>query len=143
MNAVQELPPLIDVLQKLYPERTITTEHPPDLVLPQDRDDLLELLGNLLDNACKFAREQVQLTIVEEAGGSTITIVDDGPGVSDDRVATLTRRGMRHDESVTGTGLGLAICKAICDSYGAELSFTNRSQGGLEVRVFLPRDARE
>ena len=58
---------------------------------------------------------------------------------TDEQLAMLTERGMRFDESVTGTGLGLAICKDICDSYDAELTFTNRPHGGLEVRVFLPR----
>ena len=139
LDAARDLPPLIDVLQKLYPERTIVTTYPPHLALPHDRDDLLELFGNLLDNACKSARDQVQLTITEEDKGRTITIVDDGPGVTDEQLAMLTERGMRFDESVTGTGLGLAICKDICDSYGGELAFANRPQGGLEVRVFLPR----
>lgn len=139
MEVAQDLPRLIEVLHKLYSERTITTTYPPQLVLPQDRDDLLELFGNLLDNACKSARDKVQLTITEEAEGWTITIVDDGPGVTDEQIARLTERGMRFDESATGTGLGLAICKDICDSYDGELVFDNRPQGGLEVRVFLPR----
>lgn len=141
LDAGKDLPPLIEVMGRLYPELDVAVEYPADLVLPQDRDDLLELLGNLLDNACKFARERVHLSMEETAGGATITIVDDGPGVTEEQLATLTRRGVRHDESVTGTGLGLAICKDICDSYGGELSFTNRPQGGLEVSVFLPRDA--
>jgi signal transduction histidine kinase len=139
MDVAQDLPPLIEVLHKLYSERTITTTYPPHLVLPQDRDDLLELFGNLLDNACKSARDNVQLTIVEEADGWTITIVDDGPGVTDEQIARLTERGMRFDESETGTGLGLAICKDICDSYDGDLAFENRQKGGLEVSVFLPR----
>ena len=143
MDVARDLPPLTDVLHKLYSERTITTTYPPHLVLPQDRDDVLELFGNLLDNACKFACDQVQLTIVEEAEGWKITIVDDGPGVTDEQLATLTERGTRFDESVTGTGLGLAICKDICDSYDGGLAFDNRPQGGLEVSVFLPRDTQK
>jgi signal transduction histidine kinase len=143
MDVARDLPPLIDVLQKLHSERTITITYPPHLVLAQDRDDLLELFGNLLDNACKFARDRVQLTITEEAEGWTITIVDDGAGVTNEQLATLTERGMRFDESVTGTGLGLAICKDICDSYDGELTFTNQPQGGLEVRVFLPRETQK
>jgi len=139
-NAAQDLPPLIEVLGHLYPDKSITTDYLPDLVLPQDRDDLLELLGNLLDNACKYARRHVTLTIVVEAGGWRISIEDDGPGVSDDRIDTLTGRGVRHDESVSGTGLGLSISKDICESYGGTLSFSNRSNGGLSVTVWLPRE---
>jgi signal transduction histidine kinase len=140
MDVGRDLPPLIDVLQKLHPECAITATYPPHLVLAQDCDDLLELFGNLLDNACKFARNQVQLKITEEDEGWAITIVDDGTGVTDGQLATLSERGVRFDESATGTGLGLAICKDICDSYDGEMKFTNRSQGGLEVSVFLPRD---
>ena len=143
MNAAQDLPPLIEVLQKLYPERKIEITYQPHLVLPQDRDDLLELIGNLLDNACKFARKQVQLTIKEDVEGWTITVADDGPGVTDEHLATLTERGKRFDESAAGSGLGLAICKDICDSYKGELVFTNRPRGGLGVRVFLPRDVQK
>lgn len=139
MDAARDLPPLVDVLRNLHRDRKITAEYPADLVLPQDRDDLLELLGNLLDNACKFARRLVELTIVEEDDGWTIHIVDDGPGVTAEQLATLTERGVRHDESVSGTGLGLAICKDICDSYEGRLTFANRPEGGLDVRVFLPR----
>jgi len=143
LDVARDLPPMIEVLQKLYPECTITAAYSPHLVLAQDRDDLLELFGNLLDNACKFARRHVQLAITEEAQGWTIMIVDDGAGVTEEQLATLTERGTRFDESVTGTGLGLAICKDICDSYDGTLIFTNLPQGGLEVRVFLPRSIRK
>jgi signal transduction histidine kinase len=138
LTAAEDLPPLIEVLGRLYADKTITTGYPPDLVLPQDRDDLLELLGNLLDNACKYAKQQVSLTITTEANGWRIRIEDDGPGVSRDRIDTLTRRGVRLDESVSGTGLGLAISQDICDSYGGRLSFSNRPEGGLSVTVWLP-----
>lgn len=143
MDVARDLPPLIDVLQKLYLECVITTTYRPHLVLPQDRDDLLELFGNLLDNACKFARDHVQVTITEKAEGWTITIVDDGPGVTDEQLARLPERGTRFDESAAGSGLGLAICKDICDRYEGELLFANRPGGGLEVRVFLPRDTQK
>lgn len=141
LHATQDLPPLIDVLRNLYRDRVITAEYPADLVLPQDRDDLLELFGNLLDNACKFARDRVNLTIAAVPDGWSINIVDDGPGVTAEQLATLTGRGVRHDESVSGSGLGLAICKDICDSYEGRLTFANRPGGGLDVRIFLPRIA--
>jgi signal transduction histidine kinase len=143
LDVARDLPPMIEVLEKLYPERTIKAAYPPHLIMVQDRDDLLELFGNLLDNACKFAREHVQLAITEEAQGWTIKIVDDGAGVTEEQLATLTERGTRFDESVTGTGLGLAICKDICDSYDGDLIFTNLPQGGLEVSVFLPRNTQK
>lgn len=134
-----DLPPLIEVFDRLYPEKTITTDYPVGLTLPHDRDDLIELLGNLLDNACKYARRNVALTIVAEAFEWRIVVEDDGPGVSPDEIDTLTRRGVRHDESTSGSGLGLSISKDICDSYGGSLSFANLPGGGLAVTVSLPR----
>lgn len=141
LTAARDLPPLMEVLGKLYPDRSITADYPADLVMPQDRDDLLELLGNLLDNACKYARRDVSLTIEEQTDGWRIRVEDDGPGVSEEWIDTIPRRGVRHDESVAGTGLGLAISKDICDSYGGELSFSNRRGGGLAVVARLPAEA--
>jgi signal transduction histidine kinase len=138
LEAERDLPPLLEVLRKLYPQCRITAGYPPGLVMPQDRDDMLELLGNLLDNACKFSRGEVGLRIQTAGDRTTIIISDDGPGVPADRVDTLTLRGVRHDESVTGAGLGLSICRDICDSYDGEITFRNRPEGGLEVRVHLP-----
>lgn len=99
---------------------------------------MLELLGNLLDNACKYARHHV----VFEAridNGLLIVVEDDGPGCSDADLEALTQRGVRVDERVDGHGLGLAIAHDIVTSYGGTLEF-GRSQalGGFRAAVRLP-----
>lgn len=101
--------------------------------VPMDRQDLLELLGNLLDNARKWARTQV---VVNYSDGE-IAVEDDGPGVPPEELGRIAERGIRLDESVQGTGLGLAIVRDIAEVYGARTSFGKSPLGGLEVRVRL------
>ncbi|MGL4449432.1 MAG: ATP-binding protein, partial [Shewanella sp.] len=132
---------LIQVMQRIYPGRTIQSQYHRHLVLPFDRDDILELLGNLLDNACKHARKHIELHISQQhhpRQGFSISIRDDGEGVSDAALTLIIERGIRLDESIQGHGLGLSICKDIVDSYQGELSFSRAKLGGLAAQVFLP-----
>ncbi|MGL5359443.1 MAG: sensor histidine kinase [Shewanella sp.] len=136
-----DLAPLIQVMQRIYPGRTLESHYNSHLILPFDRDDLLELLGNLLDNACKHARKHIELRIHQQhtpRQGFIISICDDGEGVSDAALSLIIARGIRLDESIQGHGLGLSICTDIVDSYQGELSFSRAKQGGLAASVFLP-----
>lgn len=136
-----DLPPLIQVMQRIYPQRRISCHYDQDLVMPFDRDDLLELLGNLLDNACKHGHKHIELCIMQQSvpnPGYGIIVSDDGGGVSDAAMSIIVERGIRLDESIQGHGLGLSICKDIVDSYLGELHFNHAKQGGLEAKVFLP-----
>src|SRR5690606_963987 len=109
-----------------------------DVSFVGDQEDMLELLGNLLDNACKWCRKNVRLD-VRNSGGVVFTVEDDGPGCSPDELDILTRRGFRLDESRPGSGLGLAIVSDIVDSYGGQLQFSRSpTLGGLSVEVRLP-----
>ncbi len=135
-----ELPPLITLLAKIHPHCTLQTDYQTDLVLPQDRDDMLELLGNLLDNACKYGAGQVKLVIQQHSDGWQIRVQDNGHGIAENALASISQRGVRLDESQSGTGLGLAICKDIVDSYQGTLLFENLpEQSGFCVTVTLPR----
>jgi signal transduction histidine kinase len=99
---------------------------------------MLELLGNLLDNACKWARGRVRCVIAQH-DALVIEVEDDGPGVSAEALARLTGRGVRIDESVDGHGLGLAITKDMVQLYGGGIEFMPAPElGGLKVRVTLP-----
>ncbi|MGI2058966.1 sensor histidine kinase [Shewanella baltica] len=136
-----DLAPLIQVMQRIYPDRIIHSHYASGLVMPFDRDDLLELLGNLLDNACKHSRKNIEIRIVHQTAptaGYRIIVSDDGEGVSDAALSIIIERGIRLDESIQGHGLGLSICKDIVDSYQGELSFSHAQQGGLEASIFLP-----
>jgi signal transduction histidine kinase len=110
-------------------------EIPEDLMLPIDPHDCRELLGNLLENASKWAGTAVEITARAIPGGWRLTIEDDGPGVAEDKIGDLTRRGVRFDHQTPGTGLGLSIVKEICDVYGLGLALENRQAGGLRATV--------
>ncbi|WP_338590073.1 ATP-binding protein [Shewanella khirikhana] len=104
--------------------------------LPIHREDGMELLGNLLDNACKWAAVDVSLRIFPLENTLWLEIEDDGPGVAAEALSQLTERGKRLDEAVMGHGLGLSIVKEICEQYELELDFTHSKRlGGLKVSI--------
>ena len=114
----------------------------PELIAPVEEADLAEILGNLLDNARKWARSEVSIKARSIAESVDLLIDDDGPGVPDTDRARVMRRGMRLDESVPGWGLGLNITKAIVEAYGGKMILDRSASGGLSVRVNLPWSAR-
>ncbi|MGD8207038.1 MAG: HAMP domain-containing sensor histidine kinase [Thiohalocapsa sp.] len=103
-------------------------------------DDLLELLGNLLENAAKWARGRVTVSVHSD-GQIHVRIADDGPGVPAEQLKRLGERGLRLDRQKEGSGLGLAIVRDIIDAYGGTLAFDAADEGGLEVQVTLPAAA--
>ncbi|HKJ76374.1 MAG TPA: sensor histidine kinase, partial [Gammaproteobacteria bacterium] len=135
-----DLPALVETLRRIHAEKDLEIEWsvaPEGAVLNADRDDMLELLGNLLDNACKWAAGRVRCRI--ETGERTVCVVeDDGPGCSEEDMQRLAQRGVRVDESVPGHGLGLAICRDIVTLYGGVLRFEpSPDLGGLRVHAEL------
>jgi len=113
----------------------------PALVAPVEEADLAEILGNLLDNARKWARSEVAITARSIADGVELSIDDDGPGVPETDRARVMRRGTRLDESVPGSGLGLNITKTVVEAYGGNMILDSSARGGLSVRLNLPRSA--
>jgi signal transduction histidine kinase len=102
-----------------------------------DPEDMAELLGNLLDNACKWARGAIWLHTTADSV-VRIVIEDDGPGVPAQNLAALGQRGLRLDRRVQGTGQGLAIVSEIVEAYGGELIIGRSERGGLRVEARLP-----
>ena len=137
-----QLGALVDVLQRLHAQRHVSIElDAPDEALPVDREDMLELLGNLLDYACKWAQGRVRVCVeAAGAGGQVVfSVVDDGPGVPEALLGQLGTAGLRTDESRPGHGLGLAIVGDIVAQYGGTLRFgRSAGLGGLKVEVSLP-----
>lgn len=134
-----ELPGLFSTLRMIHGEHLeLNNRVPPGLVLPWDREDILELLGNLLDNACKWADSRVSLGISLEPTGYCLLIDDDGPGIPDDQREEVLGRGNRLDEQVNGHGLGLGIVKDIVESWGGRIQLLDSALGGLQVRIDLP-----
>ena len=137
-----EIADLVTTLQRIHRERAlhIETHLPPGGVFSGDRDDLLELLGNLLDNACQWARTTVRLSAVLEPEILSLRIEDDGPGCPPEHLELLSQRGMRVDESRAGHGLGLAIASDIVAQYGGALNLgRSETLGGFLAEVHLPR----
>ena len=105
---------------------------------PIEEQDFNEVLGNLLDNAAKWARQSVRVSLTETADWLEMAVVDDGPGVAPEHRAELGTRGLRLDEQTPGHGLGLAIVREIVSRYGGEVRFETASTGGLFVWLWLP-----
>jgi len=138
-DVTREVPALIETLAAIYREKNLAMDIrlADDVHLIADREDMLELLGNLLDNACRWARHKVRLT-VEAGNGLTIAVEDDGPGASPENLQRLAERGTRLDEATDSHGLGLAIARDIAASYGGTLTLERSPDlGGLQVRVVL------
>lgn len=136
----EELPSLCEMLKLIHGEHLgIDWSAPPGLRLPFDREDLLEMLGNLLDNACKWADSQVRLSVEKGADTYRLSVEDDGPGIAEDQRDAVLERGTRLDEQVAGHGLGLGIARDIAAACGGSLQLESSELGGLRVRVELPR----
>lgn len=136
----RDIPELVAALKQLYRDRalTISTGTLASTAVPIDRQDLVELLGNLLDNACKHAHSRIQLDV--DVGTSLqLRIADDGPGIADSDLASLPVRGRRLDERASGHGLGLSIVQDIVGDHEGTLRFARSDAlGGLVVDVTLP-----
>ncbi|MGF1548654.1 MAG: ATP-binding protein [Thiotrichales bacterium] len=131
---------LTHALGKLYADKQLHFELdvPPTRAFPADREDMLELLGNLLDNACKWAHARVRITLRGDTA-LFLTIEDDGPGADSTQLAQLTHRGLRLDESTPGHGLGLAIVDDIVAQFGGTLHFDRSPDlGGMACHLHLP-----
>ncbi|MBV9571423.1 MAG: hypothetical protein JO056_09305 [Alphaproteobacteria bacterium] len=121
---------------------SIAVTCPADLFFRGDRQDLEEMAGNLMDNACKWAETTVQATAVRLPDGElSLCVDDDGPGLEPEERARVGARGERLDESVPGSGFGLAIVRDIAGLYGGSLELAESSSGGLRAILRLPRAA--
>ncbi|MDH5357451.1 MAG: sensor histidine kinase [Gammaproteobacteria bacterium] len=133
----KELPDLIKVLQQIYRDKDLRFDcHVDDGAFANtDRHDMLELLGNVLDNSCKWAKSTIICNIITEPL-ITITVEDDGPGCSEQQLKLITTRGSRVDESIAGHGLGLSIVKEIAEIYRFDLQLDQSPKlGGLRVQL--------
>jgi signal transduction histidine kinase len=139
-DPAQEIPVLFKVLRQLHRDKDLRLHHAlqANLRLAVDRQDMLELLGNLLDNACQWARCDVSCEIQADKQNVRIIVRDDGAGVAASDLDSLSQRGARLDESRPGHGLGLAIVAEIVRLYAGRLEFDSLPDKGLSVLIFLP-----
>jgi len=137
---------LVAALAKVYRDRSLAIEvvAGEGVAYPIDRGDLMELTGNLLDNACKFGRRRVRVTAVAiedprwRRPGLEVVVEDDGPGVPVADRARVTERGTRADERTPGQGIGLAVVHEIVAALGGSMDLAVSPLGGARMIVHLP-----
>ncbi len=131
---------LVILLASVYAGRGLSLQKTVDEALEfhGDRADLEDMLGNLLDNACKWARERVMVHAGLDDGRLLISVADDGPGIPEAELDTVLRRGTRLDQQSQGSGLGLSIVAGLATSYGGELSLRRAERAGLVATLVLP-----
>lgn len=135
-----EIAQLTHTMRMIYKEKivNISWEVAEETKFYGDGEDLLEILGNLLDNACKWCKRNVSLTVTG-SDAPIFVVEDDGPGCPTHELNSLTQRGFRVDENVAGSGLGLAIVYDIANGYEANLNFSRSATlGGLRAEVRFP-----
>jgi two-component system sensor histidine kinase PhoQ len=130
---------IIDSLLKVYSDKqyVIEVNVAPALMFKGDEGDLLEILGNLLDNAFKWCRQQVHVSADELANKLSIRIEDDGPGMTPVQAEQLMQRGARADEGMPGHGIGLSIVQNIVRAYRGRLEIDKSELGGIRVTIVL------
>jgi signal transduction histidine kinase len=124
-------------LSRLYPDKTLECEVSPGLLFPGEVDDLGEMIGNLADNACKWARRAVRISAFRSGDRIRVQIEDDGPGLDETACAKALTRGERLDTAMPGHGLGLSIAAQLAHLYGGTLTLSS-STTGLRATLDLP-----
>jgi signal transduction histidine kinase len=132
---------LVRTMRRLHAERelTINIDVSPAHEIRGRKEDLDEMLGNLLDNACKWARSRVAISSAIDHAQLLISVDDDGPGLDPSLRAQVLQRGVRADQQVRGSGLGLAIVSNLAELYGGSVTLETSPLGGTRARLQLPR----
>ncbi|WP_152529545.1 ATP-binding protein [Aliihoeflea sp. 2WW] len=145
---VATLERLVRVLSKLNRHLDISLDAPDDeIVFSGEKEDFEELVGNLLENATKWGRSAVTVSVRRDGDdrkpGFVLTIEDDGPGIPEDQARLAMKRGQRLDETKPGTGLGLAIVADLVKEYGGSFELGRSGEGGLRAVIRLQRQRDE
>ena len=131
---------IISSLEKVYHQRRVQFRNKIDerISARVQEADLMEIFGNLLENACKYGAQVITLESSKSAGMISVTIDDDGPGFPDGSQDKLLKRGERADTQIEGQGIGLAITRELIEGYGGSLAISNNTGGGARITVKLP-----
>jgi signal transduction histidine kinase len=135
---------LVAILSRIHAarERKVSWTVPPDVAVACTSEDLDEIVGNIVDNAFKWARRTVSISVSVEARMVVIEVLDDGPGIADETLGRAFEPGIRMDETVAGDGFGLAIAKEMAELYGGGIALRHGPLGGLLVAITLQRAVR-
>jgi signal transduction histidine kinase len=142
VNATIDLLPLMTKIAKgfgkLYGKEVEIVQETQDCSLIAHQADLYEMLGNVIENGCKYAASRLRLTIGHVDERLVITIEDDGCGIAESELEKVIQRGFRLDESQAGSGIGLAVAHHIITLYQGEMTFSKAALGGLSITLSLP-----
>ncbi len=127
-------------LAKVYQDKSIQFDHhlPPDLAVRVDEGDLMEVVGNIMDNACKWCTQRVRINIAMKQDRAMFTIADDGPGVDVEKIDLILQRGGRADQAMPGQGIGLSVVADIMSAYKGNISVTHSDLGGAAFAFDFP-----
>lgn len=131
---------LVRAMRTVHAERAldVAMDVPAAMLVGVARHDLDEMLGNLLDNACKWARSRVVVSASARGTHASVVVDDDGPGIAPALREAVLRRGVRADEAAPGSGLGLAIVRDLVELYGGAVALSTSKLGGLRAEITLP-----
>lgn len=131
---------LINALHKVYADKNIQIDKQlaPNSTLMGDEQDMMELVGNLLENACKYGRSQVVISSYKDDEYLWVNIEDDGPGVPTQDQERILKRGQRLDTNLPGQGIGLAVASEIVQGYNGKIQVTRSSLGGAKFQFAIP-----
>ncbi len=133
---------ILSALEKVYVDKGVATKllDPKRLHIRMDDSDLYELLGNLLDNAFKWCNRRVELNIdIDASGEAIINVEDDGPGIKEELVEHVLKRGARADETIPGQGIGLSAVAEIASIYQGEIKIGRSHLGGASISLVFPQ----
>jgi two-component system, OmpR family, sensor histidine kinase PhoQ len=144
INAALAIEKVLDALAKVYAEKAmeVTSEIDHSALFKGDERDLMEVLGNILDNAFKYGNTKIRVSLTcsgNEKSELTLVVEDDGPGVSEDKQEFILQRGARADTLVQGQGIGLAVVTDIVTSYGGDISVAVSELGGALIKIVFNR----
>ncbi|MBV6825093.1 ATP-binding protein [Pseudomonas sp. PD9R] len=131
---------LCDTLDKVYRDKRVRVafDLPSNCYVPIEQGALLEMMGNLLENAYRLCLGEIRISVRQTLSGVELCVEDDGPGVPPDQRARILQRGERLDRQHPGQGIGLAVVKDIIESYSAKLTLGDSPMGGAAFRIHFP-----
>jgi two-component system sensor histidine kinase PhoQ len=132
---------LFNAMNKVYADKNLNLQHQfqdENLSFNGDITDLMEMLGNILDNACKAAVNRVEISVFTHANNLSLCVTDDGPGIPENKRAQLLERGIRLDSYQEGQGIGMAVVADLVSAYQGQLGISSSEMGGAKITLIFP-----
>jgi two-component system sensor histidine kinase PhoQ len=141
VREIHSVPALLDslcsALNKVYQRKgvVLTLDISPEITFIGEKNDFMEVLGNVIDNACKYCLEFVEISAVHTENELVILVEDDGPGIAENQRELIFKRGQRADTLRPGQGLGLSLASEIIEQYDGKILIGDSELGGASMRI--------